>query len=123
MLKAAAGGGGRGMRPVMCADDMAEALEDAFRMDRMVVAASSYDGGVFTPMHNFLHHLQIKSYQNRRVGIIENGSWAPSAGRVMRGMLESMKGIEILSPSVTIISRMKEQDQHALEALADALVG
>ena len=104
-------------------DDMAEAVEDAFRMDRMVVAASSYDGGVFTPMHNFLHHLQIKSYQNRRVGIIENGSWAPSAGRVMRSMLEPMKGVEILSPSVTIISRMKEQDQHALEALADALVG
>ena len=107
----------------LCRDDMAEAVEDAFRMDRMVVAASSYDGGVFTPMHNFLHHLQIKSYQNRRVGIIENGSWAPSAGRVMRGMLEQMKGIEILSPSVTILSRMKEQDQHALEALADALVG
>jgi flavorubredoxin len=74
-------------------------------------------------MHNFLHHLQIKSYQNRRVGIIENGSWAPSAGRVMRSMLEPMKGVEILSPSVTILSRMKEQDQHALEALADALVG
>lgn len=107
----------------LCRDDMAEAVEDAFRMDRMVVAASSYDGGVFTPMHNFLHHLQIKSYQNRRVGIIENGSWAPSAGRVMRSMLEPMKGVEILSPSVTILSRMKEQDQHALEALADALVG
>ena len=103
-------------------DDMAEAVEDAFRMDRLVVAAASYDGDVFPPMHDFLHHLQLKLYQNRRVGIIENGSWAPSAARVMRGMLEQMKQVEIVEPVVTILSRMKQSDIPQLEALADALL-
>ena len=103
-------------------DDMAEAIEDAFRMDKMIVAAASYDGGVFPVMHDFLHHLQIKSYQKRRVGIIENGSWAPCAGRVMRGMLEQMKNVEIVEPMVTILSRMKQSDRAALEALADAIL-
>ena len=103
-------------------DDMAEAVEDAFRMDRLVVAAASYDGDVFPPMHDFLHHLQLKLYQNRRVGIIENGSWAPSAARVMRGMLEQMKQVEIVEPVVTILSRMKQSDIPHLEALADALL-
>ncbi len=103
-------------------DDMAEAIEDAFRMDKMIVAAASYDGGVFPVMHDFLHHLQIKAYQKRRVGIIENGSWAPCAGRVMRGMLEQMKDVEIVEPMVTILSRMKQSDRAALEALADAIL-
>ena len=103
-------------------DDMAEAIEDAFRMDKMIVAAASYDGGVFPVMHDFLHHLQIKAYQKRRVGIIENGSWAPCAGRVMRGMLEQMKDVEIAEPMVTILSRMKLSDRAALEALADAIL-
>lgn len=103
-------------------DDMAEAIEDAFRMDRLVVAAASYDADVFPPMHDFLHHLQLKLYQNRRVGIIENGSWAPSAARVMRGMLEQMKNIEIIEPVITIQSRMKQSDIPQLEALADALL-
>lgn len=103
-------------------DDMAEAVEDAFRMSRLVVAASSYDAGVFTPMHDFLHHLQIKRFQKRRIGIIENGSWAPSAGRVMRAMLSEMKELEIVEPMVTIRSRMKQTDLPALEALADALL-
>ena len=103
-------------------DDMAEAVEDAFRMDRMVVAAASYDADVFPPMHDFLHHLKLKTYQNRRVGIIENGSWAPSAARVMRGMLEQMKGIEIVEPVVTIISRMKQADIKHLELLADQML-
>ncbi|MBQ8437471.1 MAG: FprA family A-type flavoprotein [Alistipes sp.] len=103
-------------------DDMAEAIEDAFRMDRLVVAAASYDGGVFPVMHDFLHHLQIKSYQKRKVGIIENGSWAPCAARVMRSMLETMKDVEIVEPVVTIRSRMKQEDIPALEALADALL-
>ena len=103
-------------------DDMAEAIEDAFRMDRLVVAAASYDGGVFPVMHDFLHHLQIKSYQKRKVGIIENGSWAPCAARVMRSMLETMKDVEIVEPVVTIRSRMKQEDMPALEALADALL-
>ena len=103
-------------------DDMAEAVEDAFRMDRLVVAAASYDADVFPPMHDFLHHLQLKAYQNRRVGIIENGSWAPSAGRVMRKMLEEMKSIEIVEPVVTILSRMKQSDTEHLERLADELL-
>ncbi|MBO5687560.1 MAG: FprA family A-type flavoprotein [Alistipes sp.] len=103
-------------------DDMAEAVEDAFRMDRLVVAAASYDGGVFPVMHDFLHHLQIKSYQKRKVGIVENGSWAPCAARVMRSMLETMKDVEIVEPVVTIRSRMKQADIPALEALADALL-
>ena len=107
----------------LCRDDMAEAVEDAFRMGKLVVAAASYDAGVFPPMHDFLHHLKLKAYQKRRVGIIENGSWAPCAGRVMKGMLEGMKEIEIVEPMVTIRSTMKQADIPALEALADAMLG
>ena len=103
-------------------DDMAEAVEDAFRMSRLVVAAASYDGGVFPPMHDFLHHLQIKGYQRRKVGIIENGSWAPCAGRVMHEMLSKMKQIEIVEPTVTLWSRMKKADIAKLEELADAML-
>ncbi len=102
-------------------DDMAEAVEDAFKYDRLVVAAASYDGDVFPVMHDFLHHLKIKSYQKRKVGIIENGSWAPSAGRVMRAMLEQMKEVEIVEPLVTIRSRMNPSDLPTLEALAEAM--
>ena len=101
---------------------MAEIVEDAFRHDRMVLAASSYDGGVFLPMHDLLTHLSYKGYQNRKVGIIENGSWAPSAARTMKGLLEPMKGVEILEPVVTIKSAMKDADLPQLEALADQLV-
>ena len=103
-------------------DDMAEAVEDAFRMSKLVVAAASYDGGLFPPMHDFLHHLQIKGYQRRKVGIIENGSWAPCAGRVMHEMLSQMKQIEIVEPIVTLWSRMKKADIAKLEELADALL-
>ena len=107
----------------LCRDDMAEAVEDAFRMGKLVVAAASYDADVFPPMHDFLHHLKLKAYQKRRVGIIENGSWAPCAGRIMKGMLEGMKEIEIVEPMVTIRSTMKQADIPALEALADAMLG
>ena len=107
----------------LCRDDMAEAVEDAFRMSKLVIAAASYDGDVFPPMYDFLHHLKLKAYQKRRVGIIENGSWAPCAGRVMKGMLETMKEIEIVEPMVTIRSTMKQADIPALEALADAMLG
>ena len=103
-------------------DDMDEAVEDAFRMGHMVLAAASYDGNVFPPMHDFLHHLQMKGYQNRRVAIVENGSWAPTAGKIMRQMLEGMKEIDIVEPIVTIVSRMKEADKPKLEALADSLI-
>ena len=106
----------------LCRDDMAEAVEDAFRMSKLVVAAASYDADVFPPMHDFLHHLKLKAYQKRRVGIIENGSWAPCAGRIMKGMLETMKEIEIVEPMVTIRSAMKQGDIPALEALADAML-
>ena len=102
--------------------DMAEAVEDAFRYSHMVVCAASYDADVFPPMHDFLHHLKLKNYQNRKVAIIENGSWAPTAGRVMRAMLEGMKNVGIVDPMVTIRSRMKESDLPAMEQLATALL-
>ncbi|MBR2380741.1 MAG: FprA family A-type flavoprotein [Paraprevotella sp.] len=103
-------------------DDMAEAVEDAFRYGKMIVAASSYDAGLFPPMHDFLHHLKIKNFQNRRVGIIENGSWAPCAGRVMQDMFGQMKDITIVNPMVTIRSTMKEADLPKLEMLAEEIL-
>ncbi len=106
----------------LCRDDMAEAVEDAFRMGKMVVAAASYDGSVFPPMHDFLHHLQLKGFRSRRVAIIENGSWAPTAGRVMACMISDMKEVEIVEPIVTIMSRMKAADEPKLQELADALL-
>ena len=102
-------------------DDMAEVVEDAFRYDRMVLAAASYDGGVFPCMQDFLHHLPSKAFQNRTVGIIENGTWGPTAGRTMKGILETMKNITIVEPMVTIRSTMKESDLPAMEALADVI--
>ena len=103
--------------------DMAEAVEDAFRYSHMVVCAASYDADVFPPMHDFLHHLKLKNYQNRKVAIVENGSWAPTAGRVMRAMLEGMKNISIVEPMVTIRSRMRNDDLPAMESLSTALLG
>jgi flavorubredoxin len=115
----------RGVEKVVVSDlareDMAEVIEDAFRYDRMVLAAASYDGGVFPCMQDFLHHLQSKAYQNRKVGIIENGSWGPTAGRTMKGILETMKNVTIAEPMVTIKSAMKDSDIPALEALADSI--
>ena len=96
--------------------------EDAFRYPTVVVAASSYDAGVFPVMHDFLYHLQIKNYQKRRFGIIENGSWAPTAGKTMRTMIEALKDCEIVEPMVTIRSRMKAGDEALLEQLADSLL-
>ena len=103
-------------------DDMAEVIEDAFRYPNIVVCAASYDGGVFPVMHDFLHHLQIKNYQKRRFGIVENGSWAPSAGRVMKEMIEAMKDCTIVEPLVTIRSRMKPADEAQLKKLAEEMV-
>lgn len=102
--------------------DQAEALEDAFRYPRMALAAASYDASVFPPMYDFLHHLQLKAYQRRRVALIENGSWAPTAAKVMRQMLAEMKAVDIVEPVVTIRSAMHEADVPKLEALADALL-
>ena len=100
--------------------DIAEAVEDAFRYG-MVLAAASYDAGVFPIMQDFLHHLQAKAFQNRTVGLIENGSWAPTAAKTMRNILETMKNITIVEPVVTIKSVLKETDIPALDQLADAL--
>ena len=103
-------------------DDKAEAVEDAFRYGKMVVAACSYDAGLFTPAYEFLHSLQIKGYQQRRVALIENGSWAPCAGRVMKEMFGAMKDVQLVGDLVTIRSRFRPEDQPALEALADAIL-
>ncbi|MBR0247092.1 MAG: MBL fold metallo-hydrolase [Bacteroidales bacterium] len=103
-------------------DDRAEAVEDAFRYGTMVLAAASYDAGLFTPAYDFLHSLQMKGWQKRRVALIENGSWAPSAGRVMKEMFGAMKDVEQVGELVTIRSRYKAEDQVALEALANAIL-
>ena len=116
----------RGAEKVVVSDlarcDMAEAVEDAFRYSKLVVAAASYDSDVFPPMHDFLHHLAIKNYCKRRIGIIENGSWAPSAGRAMRNIIDRFKDVQVVEPMVTITSRLKPQDIPALEQLADDML-
>ena len=101
---------------------MAEAVEDAFRYSKLVVAAASYDSDVFPPMHDFLHHLAIKNFCKRRIGVIENGSWAPSAGRAMRNIIDRFKDVQVVEPMVTILSRLKPQDVPALEQLADDML-
>lgn len=103
-------------------DDMAEAVEDAFRYSKLVLCAASYDGGVFPPMEDFLNRLAHKSYQKRKVAMIENGSWAPTAKRAMTGMLEGMKNLSICENNVTIMSVMKDKDIVAMETLADELL-
>ncbi len=102
--------------------DMSEAVEDAFRYDRMVVAAPTYDAGIAPVMQDFLLHLQSKAYQNRTVAVIENGSWAPTAAKQMKTMLEAMKNVKIIENAVTIRSVMKAEDEQKLESLADELV-
>ena len=106
----------------LCRDDMAEAVEDAFRYGKMVLAAPTYDGGLFTPAANFLHLLQAKAWQQKRVGLIENGSWAPASGRIMKEAFAAMKGVTVIEPAVTLLSTLKSTDLPALEALADALL-
>lgn len=105
----------------LCRCDMAEAVAQAFRYDRMVLAASSYDGGVFLPMEEFLLHLQYKAFQNRTVALVENGSWAPCAAKNMRTVLDTMKQITVLEPTVTIRSAVKPEDEEHLRALAEAV--
>ena len=99
-------------------DDMAEAIENAFRYNTMVLAASTYNMGVFPPMEQFLHHLQGKNYQKRKIGIIENGSWAPAAATKMKEILETMKDISIYNPIITIQSKMKDTTMEQMENLA-----
>lgn len=99
-------------------DDEAEVIEDAFRYGRMIVAAPTYDGGLFPPMESFLSHLKSKNYQKRTVGIIENGTWAPMSGKLMKAALESMKEIKICDTVVTIKSALKAEQEDSLVALA-----
>lgn len=102
-------------------DDMAEAVEDAFRYSKMILAGATYDGGVFTPMEDFLHRLQHKGYQNKTVGLIENGSWAPLANKVMKDMLIPMKNITICENTVTIKSTYKDENQEAINQLVEEI--
>lgn len=99
-------------------DDMAEAIEDAFRYDKIILAASSYNAEVFPPMEQFLNHLRSKNYQNRKIGIIENGTWAPSAAKTMKEIVSKMKNITICEPTVTIMSKMNEESRAKMEELA-----
>ena len=103
-------------------DDMAEAVEDAFRYDRLVLASVTYDGGIFPCMESFIAHLKSKNYQNRKVAFIENGSWAPIAAKKMRAELEGLKNLTFADTTVSIKSAMKDADIKHLEALADELL-
>ena len=105
----------------MARDDMAEVIEDAFRYDRMVLVAASYEGGVFPQIKDFLNRLQSKGYQKRKIAIVENGTWAPSAGRTIREILDHMKAVEIVEPMVTIYSMMNENNMEELNVLADKM--
>lgn len=102
-------------------DDMAEAVEDAFRYSKMILAGATYDGGVFSPMEDFLHRLQHKGYQKKTVGLIENGSWAPLANKVMKEMLTPMKNVTICENTVTIKSTYKDENQEAINQLVEEI--
>ena len=116
----------KGAKKVVLADltkeDWAEAIADAFKYSHLVVASSSYNAGLFPPMKQFLDHLKERSYQNRTVGIIENGSWAPSAGKCMKGTLEEMKNIHIIEPIITLKSTMSEENISQMEEMADKIL-
>jgi flavorubredoxin len=102
--------------------DFAECIEDAFRYGKMILASSTYNMGIFTPMKNFLNNLKDKNYQNRKIGIIENGTWAPNSAKCMKEILESMKDITIVEPIVTIKSTLKSENIEQLEMLADDIL-
>ncbi|WP_405355454.1 FprA family A-type flavoprotein [Ruminococcus sp.] len=102
--------------------DMAENIEDAFKYSTLIVAAPSYDGGVFPIMNDFLHHLKIKGYKNRKVAMIENGSWAPCAAKAMQPYFDEMKGIELSDVKVTIRSTMTKENESQLAELADSIL-
>lgn len=103
-------------------DDMAEAVEDAFRYDKMILMAATYDGGVFPCMDHFIHHLKSKNYQKRKVGFVENGSWAPMAAKQMKSVIETLKNINICEPVISIKSAMKDSDIKNMEKLADTIL-
>lgn len=116
----------KGAKKVVLSDlareDFAENIEDAFRYDKMIVAASSYNMGVFPPMEHFLRELAAKNYQNRKIGIIENGTWAPSAGKCMKEIISTMKNIDLVEPIVTIRSRLNSESREKLEELANEIL-
>lgn len=116
----------KGAKKVVVSDlsreDMAEVIEDAFRYDKVIVAAATYDGGIFPVMEDFLHHLKSKNYQKRPVGIMENGSWAPMAGKQMKAILESLKEITICDEVVSIKSTVNQATLEAMERLADEIL-
>ena len=116
----------KGAKKVVVSDlrteDWAEAVEDAFRYSKLIVASSTYNMEIFPPMEQFLHHLSSRNCQKRKVGIIENGSWAPASGKKMKEILENMKDLEIVEPTITIKSRLKEDDISKLESLADEIL-
>ena len=102
-------------------DDMAEAVEDAFRYGRIVLCACTYDGDLFPPMHTFLHKLQLKGWRGRKVALVENGSWAPQAARIMRAMLEQMTDTTVVEPVVSLRGACKPADKAAIDALIEAI--
>lgn len=116
----------KGNKKVVVADltreDWAETIEDAFRYSTLVVASSSYNMGLFPPMEHFLNYLKERNYQKRKVAIIENGSWAPSAGKCMKKILQEMKKLDIIEPILTIRSRMNKQNEEQMNKLAEELL-
>ena len=103
-------------------DDMAEAIAETYQYSKLVVACPTYDGVLFPCMEDFLYHLKIKNFQNRKAAIVENGSWAPMSGKLMKAYLEGMKNITLVEPTVTIKSTISEKNLEELNALADALL-
>jgi len=103
-------------------DDMAEAIEDAFRYDKLILLASSYNAEVFPPMEHFLRHLKGKNYQNRKIGIVENGTWAPSAAKCMKEIIDGMKDITLCEKQVTIKSTLNENTREQLQELAEEIL-
>ena len=116
----------KGAKKVVVSDlareDWAECVEDAFRYSKLIVASSSYNMGIFPPMEHFLRHLKDRNYQKRTIGIIENGSWAPSAGRGMKAIISEMKDVNIVEPMITMKSRMNEENRKQMEDLADEIL-
>ncbi len=116
----------KGVENVVVSDlsrsDMAEVIEDAFRYDKMIIASPTYDAGLFPTTEKFLRHLKAKNYQNRKVGLIENGSWAPMAGKHMKDILKDMKDISICEPMVTIKTTMNDETVSKIEELAEKFV-
>ena len=103
-------------------EDIAEVIEDAFRYDKMIIASPTYDGGLFPASELFLRELKSKNYQNRKVGIIENGSWAPMARKQIKDILGEMKNIEICDTVVSIKTRMNEKNREEMKTLIEEIM-